>query len=315
MINENILNEMKKMSRKPSLFNKECGNIWTEEYIATQMLEAHLNPNFDGASRRTSIIEKTIEFLNTNVLKCNSSILDLGCGPGLYAEKLCQNGYKVTGIDFSQNTINYAKSSAKKQGLDIEYKCDNFFNLKYFEEYDAVIQVYGEINTLSYEERAKFLKIVYNALKPNGLFIFDVSTPVLRKKYTHLKKARSAIKNLSNTKTSTECNQEHLSKKNWYISENGFWREKTHIVLEEGFQYDNDIWLDQYIVVDNEGVQIYRNWFNDYTVETISEIIQNSGFKIIDMRGSLTGEALKEDSEWIAVIAQKNNVIESNSKK
>lgn len=279
MINENVINQMKELSKKPPLFNKDCGNIWTEEYIATQMLNSHIEPNFDGASRRTLIIDKTVDFLNKNVLKYNSSILDLGCGPGLYAEKLCRNGHKITGIDFSQNTIKYAKGSAKKQGLDIEYKCDNFLNLKYFEDYNVVMQIYGEINTFSDEERDKLFKIAYNALKPNGLFIFDISTPVLRKK----------------------CGL----KKNWYISEGGFWREKTHIVLEEGFQYDNDIWLDQYIVTDNEGVQVYRNWFNDYTVETISEIIQNCGFRIIDMRGSLTGESLKEDSEWIAIIAQK----------
>lgn len=279
MINENVINQMKELSKKPPLFNKDCGNIWTEEYIATQMLNAHLDANFDGASRRTLIVEKTVDFINKNILKYNSSILDLGCGPGLYAEKLCRNGHKITGVDFSQNTINYAKGSAKKQGLDIEYKCDNFLNLKYFEDYNVVMQIYGEINTFSDEERDKLFKIVYNALKPNGLFIFDISTPVLRKK--------------------------HGLKKNWYISEGGFWREKTHIVLEEGFQYDNDIWLDQYIVTDNEGVQVYRNWFNDYTVETISEVIQNCGFKIIDMRGSLTGESLKEDSEWIAIIAQK----------
>jgi SAM-dependent methyltransferase len=279
MINENVINKIKELSKKPPLFNKDCGNIWTEEYIATQMLNAHLDPNFDWASRRNSIIEKTVDFLNTNVLKYNSSILDLGCGPGLYAEKLCKNGHKITGIDFSKNTINYAKSSAKKQGLDIEYKCDNFLNLKYFEDYNIVMQVYGEINTFSDEERDKLFKIVYNALKPNGLFIFDVSTPVLRKK----------------------C----CLKKNWYISEGGFWREKTHIVLEEGFQYDNDIWLDQYIVAADDGVQVYRTWYHDYTVETISEIIHNCGFKIIDMRGSLTGESIKEDSEWIAIVAQK----------
>lgn len=107
-------------------------------------------------------------------------------------------------------------------------------------------------------------------------------------------------------KKGTKCNQELLLKKNWYISEGGFWREKAHIVLEEGFQYENDIWLDQYIVADSEDVQVYRNWFNDYTVETISDIIKNCGFKIIDMNGDLTGEPLKEDSEWIAIIAQKN---------
>jgi SAM-dependent methyltransferase len=279
MVNENIINQIREFSKKPPLFNKECGNIWTEEYIAKQMLKAHLNPDSDGASRRDFIINKTVDFLTKNVLKENSSVLDLGCGPGLYDEKLCQRGYKVTGIDFSINSINYAKNSAEKLGLNIKYKYNNFFELNYLEEFDTVMQIYGEINTFSDSERSKFFNIVNNSLKPNGLFIFDISTPTLRKK----------------------CRL----KKNWYISESGFWRGKTHLVLEEGFQYDNDIWLDQYIVADNNGVQVYRNWFHDYTVKTISEIIQNSGFKIINMLGSLTGEISKEDSEWITVIAQK----------
>lgn len=292
MINENIFNQIKEISKKPTLFNKDCGNIWTEEYIAKQMLDAHLNPNFDGASRRNLVIEETVDFLTKNVLKENSLILDLGCGPGLYAEKLYKKGYKVTGVDFSENTISYAKNSAKKQKMNIEYKCDNFFNLNYCEDYDVVMQIYGEINTFSDEERDKLFNIVYKALKPNGIFIFDISTPILRRKYAHIVK-------------STECNQELLLKKNWYISEGGFWREKDHIVLEEGFQYDNDIWLDQYIIADSFGVQVYRNWFHDYTIETISEVIQNYGFNIINMT-TLEGKALKEDSEWIEIVAQKN---------
>ena len=44
------------------------------------------------------------------------------------------------------------------------------------------------------------------------------------------------------------------------------------MVLEEGFQHGNDIWLDQYIVVDDE-VQVYRNWFHDYTLKTIRKCI------------------------------------------
>lgn len=111
MINKNMINQIKEKSKKPALFNKEGGNIWTEEYISKQMLEAHLNPEFDGASRRNSIIEKTVEFLDKKILIKNSSILDLGCGPGLYAEKLCRNGHKVTGIDFSENTICYARKN------------------------------------------------------------------------------------------------------------------------------------------------------------------------------------------------------------
>lgn len=80
---------------------------------------------------------------------------------------------------------------------------------------------------------------------------------------------------------------------------------KTHIVLEEGFQYEVNIWLDQYIVADDKGVQVYRNWFHDYIPETISEIVQKAGFRIIDML-TLTGNPLKTESEWILVIAEKN---------
>lgn len=279
MIDENLINKIGEYSKKPSLFDKGYGSIWTEEYIAKQMLQAHLNPNFDGASRRILIIDETVGFLAKNVLKENSMILDLGCGPGLYAERLCKRGHKVTGIDFSRNTINYARKSAEKQGLNIEYECINLFELNYFEKYDVVMQVYGEINTFSDIERDKLFDIVKNALKPNGLFIFDVSTPILRRK----------------------CGL----RKNWYVSESGFWRGKPHIVLEEGFEYDDDIWLDQYIVADNNGVQVYRNWFHDYTIEKIRRIVQSCGLKIINVMGSLSGEALKEDSEWIAVIAQK----------
>lgn len=273
-----MINQIKEKSKKPALFNKDGGNIWTEEYIAKQMLKAHLNPEFDGASRRNSTIEKTVEFLNKKILKNNSFILDLGCGPGLYAEKLCRKGHKVTGIDFSENTICYAKENAKKENLNIDYKCEDFFNLKYSEEYDAVIQNYGELNTFSDEERDVLLKLIYTSLKPRGRFIFDISTPVLRER----------------------CGL----KKNWYISEGGFWREKAHIVLEEGFQYEEDIWLDQYIVADDKYVQVYRNWFHDYTAETISEIVQKAGFRIIDMV-TLTGNALKKESEWILIIAEK----------
>jgi 2-polyprenyl-3-methyl-5-hydroxy-6-metoxy-1,4-benzoquinol methylase len=182
MVNENLINQIKEISNKPALFNKEGGNIWTEEYIARQMLQAHLNPEFDGASRRSSIIEKTVDFLDKKILRRNSSILDLGCGPGLYAEKLCRKGHKITGIDFSENTICYAKKIAEREKLNIDYKCEDFFDLNYSEEYDDVIQIYGELDTFSDEERDRLLMLIYRALKPNGRFIFDVSTPVLRKK-------------------------------------------------------------------------------------------------------------------------------------
>ncbi len=281
MKNEVVLNKIREFMKKPQPFNKEGGNIWTEEYIAKQMLKAHLDEKSDAASYNKRTIDNIVEFIGQNISKKDAKILDLGCGPGLYTERLCEKGYKVTGIDFSENTIKYAKDSARKKGLNIDYFCKNILELNYFEKYDVVIQIYGEINTFSDSERTKIFQIIKNALKPEGIFIFDVSTPTFRK--------RNGIE------------------KNWSISEGGFWREKTHIILEEGFKYDNDIWLDQYIIIDDEDVQVYRNWFHDYTIKTISEIIEKSRFKIINVVGSLTGEPLKEESDWIGIVAEKYN--------
>ncbi|EPY6470605.1 class I SAM-dependent methyltransferase [Clostridium sporogenes] len=278
MLNNNDINNLFEVSKRPNLFERGTGNIWTEEYISKQMLSAHLNPNFDGASRNSTTIDKTINFLNTIILK-NSVILDLGCGPGLYAEKLCRSGHLVTGIDFSEHTIKYAKNSAKKQELNIEYKCEDMFSINYNNQYDVVIQIYGEINTFSDRERNRLFTIVKNALKQDGLFIFDVSTPKHRRK--------------------------NRLNKNWYMSECGFWRGDRHIVFEEGFEFNNDIWLDQYIVIDNEEIKVYRNWFQDYTRETIKKIVLESGFKNVKVIESLTGEDISIETEWITVIAQK----------
>lgn len=275
---QDILSKVIQFSQKPTIFEKGTGNIWTEPYLAQQMLKSHLDLTSDGASRKMKDIEKTIEWFN-HVIKNGSTILDLGCGPGLYAEKLCQSGHQVTGIDLSENTIRYAKNSAKKQGLEIEYVCDNMFNMRYKEQFDVVMQNYGELNTFSDEERNRIFSLVKKALKPKGMFIFDVTTPMLRRK--------------------------HRLHKNWYSSECGFWRGNRHIVLEEGFEYENDIWLDQYIVIDEKAVKVYRNWFHDYTLETIKEIVLEAGFDKVQLINNLFGEEGSEELEWITVIAYK----------
>lgn len=69
------------------------------------MLEAHLNPNSDAASRKVAIIDKEVRhLLAVRVLKPRDRVLDLGCGPGLYAIRLSENGIKVTGIDISERS-------------------------------------------------------------------------------------------------------------------------------------------------------------------------------------------------------------------
>jgi len=50
-------------------------------------------------------------------------VLDVGCGGGILAETLCENGALVTGIDASDAAIETAKSHSRQENLNIDYLC------------------------------------------------------------------------------------------------------------------------------------------------------------------------------------------------
>ena len=65
-------------------------------------------------------------------------ILDLGCGDGYYSRYLKKRGAEVVGVDLSNDMINLAKKTTKKENLEIPfYKMDgkyldfsdNFFDI------------------------------------------------------------------------------------------------------------------------------------------------------------------------------------------
>jgi hypothetical protein len=89
--------------------------------------------------------------------------------------------------------------------------------------------------------------------------------------------------------------------------ESGFCKPGPHILLEEGFEYPElSVWLDQFITIEADGkVSVYRNWFQDYTPETITEELEQDGFSVKSLWGDLTGTPYVSNSEWIGVVARK----------
>jgi SAM-dependent methyltransferase len=275
-----LFDSLLKFEAKPSLFEAGEVKFWDDPHISKSMLEAHLNDNHDAASRKLETIDKTVQhLLEHKVLRPGMKILDLGCGPGLYAQRLCKAGIEVVALDISERSIEYARKKAVDTGLEITYHCMNFFDMDYIEEFDAVIQVYGELCTFSNGRRDDLLKLINKALKKGGIFIFDVSTRAHR--------IRNGIRN------------------GWYFSDGGFWRAGKHLVLEQGFDYpDEDTWLDQYIVVDAQGTKAYRIWFHDYSNASIKVVLENAGFKIKYIWNDLTGIDFAEGGDWIAIGAE-----------
>jgi len=276
------LKMVKKYRGKPSLYEPGEEKFWDDEYISTGMLNAHLSQEFDAASRQFAVIDREIEnLIARGFFRTGDRVLDLGCGPGLYASRLCKRGMDVTGVDISRRSIEYALKQAGEHGQDITYVNGSFFDIGYSNEFDVAMQIYGEIGTFSDEKRDLLLSKIYEVLVPGGLLVFDVSTRQARVK---------------------EGAGNH-----WHIFEGGFWRPGKHIVLEEGFDYpEENVWLDQYIIIDEECVKVYRNWFHDYSLETILPVLEKAGFTVIQIWNDFTGTPFEDGGDWIALVARKS---------
>lgn len=75
-------------------------------------------------------------------VKKGMTVLDIGCGTGNYSIKLAKMGYKVIGIDVSDEMLNIAKEKAKDKGLDIGFYKKDVLNLDFEDEqFDAVFSM------------------------------------------------------------------------------------------------------------------------------------------------------------------------------
>ena len=272
---------IKQLQERPAPFTPGEPLFWDDPHISSQMLKAHLNPDNDLASRRPQTIRKSVDWLIASLdLQAGDSVLDLGCGPGLYSTRLAEQGLRVTGVDYSRRSIEYANTYAQEHKLDVRYRYQDYLTLEDENLYDAALLIYGDFCPLAPEQRRKLLDNIHRALKPGGYFVLDVTTPLHRK--------------------------QHGSRNGWYAVEKGFWKPGPHLVLEEGFDYpEESIFLDQAIVMEENGkVSVYRNWFQDFTREAITAELEGGGFAVQSVWNDLIGTAFVENTEWIGIVAR-----------
>lgn len=125
--------------------------------------------------------EAEVDFV-TNLLRCHapdtSSILELGCGTGRHAELLARRGYRVHGIDRSEEMLADAClrrcSLAEEIQEKLAFSCADVRSVKLPDRFDAIISLF---HVMSYMTDSADLHQVFDSvrehLKPGGLFLFD----------------------------------------------------------------------------------------------------------------------------------------------
>jgi len=255
--------------------------FWNDEHISKGMLEAHLNKDWEAATRKYDFVINSVEWISSIALpSLKNKLLDLGCGPGIYAELLKRKGYDVTGVDFSERSVNYAIESAKKENLDITYICQDYLELDLEEKFDVITLIYCDFGVLSDKNRRLLLKKIYSMLKPDGILILDVFTPL-----------------------------EHEGKKeykNWSYSNNGgFWCEKPHVLLESFYRYENNTVLNQSIVLKDDEIKCYNIWEHMFTCDDILSELKAAGNWNVELYSNVMGEKYSDDSKVLCAVARK----------
>lgn len=106
-------------------------------------------------------------------------LLDLACGTGSVSVLLARRGYRVLGADISEDMLTVAAQKAAELGEDAPYFiCQPMQRLRLPQPVDAVVCLLDSLNYLDEPEDCKrTFERVCRALRPNGVFIFDINTP------------------------------------------------------------------------------------------------------------------------------------------
>jgi SAM-dependent methyltransferase len=271
-----VLNEL---SRRPEPFSKNTIRaLWTGPHLARKMLEHHLSQASDHSSRRLDDIERIVAWLDEQIDFAGKKIIDLGCGPGLYARRMAQRGAEVTGVDFSAVSLDYAKTRSMDgvRYLQADYLADELPR-----GFDVATLIYYDFCALAPDDRARLLGRVHELLEPGGLFVLDLAGPG----------AFDAV-------------AEGIDIEPRMMD--GFFAPGDYVGVHRTDVYENEeISLDRFAVFEPDNAWVIWNWVQYFTPERAAAELGEAGFMIGALTGGLDGTPLAPDSDALGVIAEK----------
>jgi SAM-dependent methyltransferase len=213
-------------------------------------------------------IKNIVTYLN---LDKDDSILDLACGKGRHSIFLNSLGYKVTGLDLSKNSIEYAK---KYESNSLSFEVHDMRNT-YKTQFEVVLNLFTSFGYFEDDDdNYKVIKTIKSSLKQNGIGVIDyMNSPVV-------------IDNLIDHNTFEADGVRFELKRNY---ENGFITKHIEVKdAEKSFHF-------------KEKVRAFS--FADFEV-----MLKNSGLHLIDCFGSYKLEPFNsKTSERLILIFMSND--------
>lgn len=278
-----MFEKISKINVRPEPFQfYTAAELWTDEHTSQKMLEYHLNEEIDLSSRNKKFIDRSAAWIISQFgLGPAASVADFGCGPGLYTTPFAETGADVTGIDFSARSIDYARETARQQGLKIDYIQANYLEFETEKRFDLITMIFCDYCALSPVQRKIMLEKYHAFLKPGGSLLLDVHSL-----NTFHSREESA---------SYEFNQL-----------DGFWSPEDYYGFLNTFKYPEEkISLDKYTIIEQARTRVVYNWLQYFSPESLRLEMEASGFEVQEVYSDVAGTPFSPDSPDFAVAARK----------
>jgi SAM-dependent methyltransferase len=252
---------------------------WNDPDFSARMLQEHLSQAHDAASRRFEKIDRHVAWIHTHVLgEKPSTILDLGCGPGLYASRLAPRGHTCVGIDFGPASIAYARAQAERESLACTYRLEDLRTADFgafHTDYDLAMLIFGEFNVFKPEDIRHILRKAHAVLRPGGKLVLEPHTFAAVEK-------------------------EGRRPPSWYATPHGLFSAQPHLVLTENiWDAERAVATTRHYIVDAATGAVTRHAASmlAYTDAQYRDLLTECGFSDVAFYPSLTGKP-EEDAGY-----------------
>lgn len=278
-----MFEELEKINTRPKPFEfYTASDLWTDDHTSKQMLSFHLNEKIDVSSRNAEFIDRSVEWIASYFnIGSGTKIADFGCGPGLYSTRLAQKQANVTGIDFSERSIKYAREIADREGLSICYVNQNYLEFKTDDCYHLILMIMCDFCALSPTQRKQMLNKFHSFLHPAGFVLLDVYS---LKAFEKREKSAIYETNLLN----------------------GFWSLNKYYGFLNTFKYEIEkVALDKYTIIEAKSTRTIYNWLQYFSPRALEKEFVECGFKIEKIYSDVAGSPYDPKNMEFAVVAKK----------
>lgn len=201
-----------------------------------------------------------------------ASILDVPCGAGRHSVEFARRGYNVVGVDLSRDSIEAARSSAKAANVPVDFRLADMRTVE--GPFDGAFCWGNSFGYLPHHESQQFLRNLARSLKPGARFVLQ-SHACAESIFPH------------------------------YGQEDRYQVNDIDFRLNSVYEPEGSVMRTEFSFTRGGKTETRLGWQSIYTSGELCRMLEEAGFKPIDLHKEIDGQAFEIGAPTLLLTAQR----------